>query len=122
MVALFTPFSVAALLVSDGHAALILMATGNAFGAAYLAPLVAAIQRLAPRELRASASAIMLFCTAVLGGLGPLIAGMISDALQPELGSAALARGLLVAPIAWGLGGVLYLAATRRFRADMVEE
>lgn len=122
LTALFTPFTVAALLVSDGRAALILLALGNAFGAAYLAPLVAAIQRLAPSELRASASAIMLFCTAVLGGLGPLIAGMISDALQPELGAAALARGLLVAPIAWALGGLLYLAATRRFRAEMVEE
>lgn len=122
MVVLFTPCTVAALLVSDGRAALILLAVGNAFGAAYLAPLVAAIQRLAPTELRASASAIMLFCTAVLGGLGPLVAGMISDALQPELGPAALARGLLVAPIAWASGGLLYLAATRRFRAEMVEE
>jgi predicted MFS family arabinose efflux permease len=122
MAGLFTPCTVAALLVADGRAALTLLALGNAFGAAYFAPLVAAIQRLAPTHLRASASAIMLFCTAVLGGLGPLIAGMISDALQPQLGAAALARGLLVAPIAWTTGGLLYLAATRRFRAEMVEE
>jgi hypothetical protein len=47
---------------------------------------------------------------------------MICDALQPPLGAAALARGLLVAPIAWAIGGLLYLAATRRFRAEMVEE
>lgn len=122
MAGLFTPCTVAALLVADGRAALVLLALGNAFGAAYFAPLVAAIQRLAPAHLRASASAIMLFCTAVLGGLGPLIAGMISDALQPELGAAALARGLLVAPVAWATGGLLYLAATRRFRTEMVEE
>jgi len=122
MVALFTPCTLAALLVENGRPALVLLAIGNAFGAAYLAPLVAAIQRLAPVELRASASAIMLFCTAVLGGLGPLIAGMISDALQPELGAAALARGMLVAPIAWGAGGLLYLAATRRFRTEMADE
>lgn len=122
MALLLLPCLILALLTPDRWAAVGLLAAGYVVGAAYLAPVVAAIQRLVPPETRATASAVLLFCTALAGGAGPLIAGMVSDALQPELGAAALARAMLVAPAAWILAVIGFLAAARTFRAELVEE
>lgn len=122
MIALLAPCAVGGLLVADPRAAVALTAAGYVVGAAYLAPVVAAIQRLVPIEMRATASAVLLFCTALAGGAGPLLTGLISDALQPTLGHAALARALFVAPAAYILAAVGYLVAARRFRQEMVEE
>ena len=65
-------------------------------GTAYLAPVVAAVQRLAAPQLRATASALLMMFTALAGGAGPFITGLISDALQAEYGPKALGRAMLV--------------------------
>jgi predicted MFS family arabinose efflux permease len=120
MIAVLLPFSYAALFVSNDWMAVSFLALATVLATAYLAPVVAAIQRLAPVELRATASAVLLFFTALIGGAGPLITGMISDALHPQLGAAALGRAMLVIPVAHTLAAILYLVATRGFRRDMV--
>lgn len=122
MIAVLLPFAFAAWLVPSRSLALIFIALSSVIGTAYLAPVVAAVQRLAPVHLRATASAILLFCTALIGGLGPLISGLISDALQAELGVQALGRAMLVVPVAHACAGVLYAVATRNFLRQMVAE
>jgi predicted MFS family arabinose efflux permease len=120
MIALLLPFSYAALFVPNHWLAVPFLALATVIATAYLAPVVAAIQRLVPTELRATASAVLLFFTALSGGAGPLITGMISDALHPQLGAHALGRAMLVVPLAHTLAAILYLTATRGFRRDMV--
>ncbi|CAN7544210.1 MFS transporter [Phenylobacterium sp. LjRoot219] len=122
MALLLLPCLILALLTPDRWAAVWLLAAGYVVGTAYLAPVVVAIQRLVPPETRATASAVLLFCTALAGGAGPLIAGMVSDALQPQLGAAALSRAMLVAPAAWILAVIGFVAAARTFRAELVAE
>ena len=74
---------------------------------------------LVPEQVRARTSATFLFATAMLGGGGPLAAGLISDALMPAHGIEALRYGLLLVP-AMGCGAMLlYLAAARRYVADV---
>jgi predicted MFS family arabinose efflux permease len=122
MIAILLPFSYAAFFVSNHWLALTSMALATVLATAYLAPVVAAIQRLAPTELRATASAMLFFCTALMGGVGPLVTGMISDALHPQLGAQALGRALLVVPIAHTAAGILYATATRSFRSELAAE
>jgi MFS transporter, Spinster family, sphingosine-1-phosphate transporter len=60
-------------------------------------PLLAAIQSLTPPHMRATAIAIVLLSANLLGlGLGPLAAGMLSDALQPHLGNQSLRWALVI--------------------------
>jgi predicted MFS family arabinose efflux permease len=113
------PFAYAAFLVPDTWAALGCMMMANTVASAYMAPVVAAVQRLAPPELRASASALLALFTALAGGAGPFIAGLISDALHPHLGAASLGWAMLVTPVAQTIAGLLYFAATLNFRRDI---
>lgn len=62
-------------------------------------PGTVALQSLAGYQYKATAMAVVLFVTSVLGlGLGPLTIGLMSDSLRPELGSArALQVAILIA-------------------------
>jgi hypothetical protein len=84
-------------------------------GTAYMAPSIAAIQRLARAEQRATASAIFLFFSAIVRSAGPFLTGVISDALKPELGNMALGRALLIVPVMQLVAVACYLVASRRF-------
>jgi len=119
--AFLIPFSVMAFLAQSGTAALVYLGLSYILGAAYIAPSIAAIQQLVPQELRATASAVLLFFAAVVGAVGPFGVGVISDALRDQLQQAALGRALLlVVPLAQGLAILFYLIASRRFRAEVV--
>ncbi|MFC4595856.1 spinster family MFS transporter [Sphingobium tyrosinilyticum] len=120
MVALLAPCSFAAFRVAGAREAVLLLALGNVVGVAYLPPAIAAIQRLAPPDTRATASAFLLMFTAIAGGLGPLIAGQISDALEAELGPRALAVAMLVVPLTHMIAGLFYFLASLGFRHDML--
>ena len=122
MIAICLPFAYAAFLVPNVWVAMVCMAVGNIMGTAYLAPVVAAVQRLAAPHLRATASALLMMFTALAGGAGPFITGLISDTLQAEYGPKALGRAMLVVPIAFTCAGILYALASIRFRRDMVAE
>jgi predicted MFS family arabinose efflux permease len=90
-------------------------------GVAYMAPSVAAIQRLAYATQRATASAVFLFFCAFFGAAGPFVTGMISDALKPEMGNMSLGRALLlIVPAMQVLAIVFYYLASRRFLREIV--
>ena len=90
-------------------------------GTAYMAPSIAAIQRLARVEQRATASAIFLFFGAIVGSAGPFFTGVISDALKAELGNTSLGRALLLVPLMQLIAVVLYVLASRRFVDETVD-
>lgn len=86
LTAALLPFSTLGFLVGGSAVAVIFIALSYVVGTAYMAPSIAAIQRLVPPEQRATASAVFLFFSAILGSVGPLVTGMISDALRDSLG------------------------------------
>lgn len=88
--------SAGAYLASDLYVALALLALCAIGGAASNGPLFAAIQTLVPSRMRATATALMyLFCNLVGMGVGPLVAGALSDGLQPWLEEESLRYALL---------------------------
>lgn len=116
MTAVLLPCSVAAFLVGSPALCVLFIALSYVIGTAYMAPSIAAIQRLVLPEQRATASAVFLFFGAVLGSAGPFVTGLISDALTAQLGSAALGRALLiVVPVTQVAAVACYLLASRWF-------
>lgn len=121
MTAVLIPFSTLGFLVGSATLSVCFIALSYVVGTAYMAPSIAAIQRLVPAEQRATASAIFLFFSAILGSVGPLVTGLISDALKPELGDLSLGRALLcVVPVMHLVAIGCYLLASRRFLRELV--
>ncbi|OMB80826.1 spinster family MFS transporter [Mycolicibacterium conceptionense] len=119
---LLLPASVLAFTVESRVACVWFLALSYIIGTSYLAPSIAAIQRLVIPQQRATASAIFLFFNATLGAVGPFVTGLISDTLTPDLGAHALGRSLLILVPALQLAAMgCYLVATRWFRDDIVE-
>ena len=123
MILLGVPISIASFLVKDTNLAVLMVSVNYIVPTAQLAPVVSAIHRLSPLGFRARASALLLFCTGTIGGLGPLVAGSISDALKPQYGAQALSHALLIViPTAYVLSILCLAVGTWSFRNDMVEE
>lgn len=116
------PLSVLAYTASSTVVAILGAAINLAIAMVYAAPITAALHRLAPVDLRARVSALLLLATAILGGLGPLVAGMVSDALKPQFGADALSHGMLVVPAAYLAAAICFAIALPSFRKEVVSE
>lgn len=82
-----------------------------AFGAAHL---------VAGEGRQAQASSLVMIGSGLLGpALGPVIVGMVSDAVTAAQGSNGLGFGLLIVPIASVLTGIALLIANRRIAASL---
>ncbi|MDH4008900.1 MAG: hypothetical protein OEU35_12605, partial [Desulfuromonadales bacterium] len=74
-----------------------------------------------PVSVRATSGALLLLIGNLIGlGLGPLVIGVLSDVLAPQLGQDSLRYALLVAPVAAIVGAMLYFRATRTLSEDIV--
>ncbi|PZQ24622.1 MAG: MFS transporter [Sphingopyxis macrogoltabida] len=68
---------------------------------------------------QAVASSVLMIGVGLLGAsVGPLVVGMASDMLRPQLGTASLQWALLFVAVANFLAGLAFLAADRRFGAQ----
>ncbi len=90
-------------------------------GTAYMAPSIAAIQRLVPAEQRATASAIFLFFSAIVGSAGAVRHRADQRRLKADLGNMSLQRALLVVVPVMHLAAIAsYLVASRLFIRGIV--
>jgi len=123
LIAALLPASVLAFIVETRVWCVWLLALTYVIGIAYLAPSIAAVQRLVHPDQRATASAVFLFFNATLGAAGPFLTGVISDALKAELGPSALGRALLILVPTMQLTAIgCYAVAAQRFRRDVIAE
>jgi len=117
--AMATPITLFAYLTSSSEIAIIAIAAGSACTHVYLPLTIVALYRLVPSHLRARTSATFLFVTAMLGGAGPLIAGMISDSMAPAYGTEALRYALMIIPMLGVISAILYMLASRAYLLDI---
>jgi predicted MFS family arabinose efflux permease len=111
------PFWLAALLVPHGAGVLALLVVPAAMLCFYLAPTFAAVQSLADPSARALAAALLLLVSSLVAlGLGPLLVGVLSDALRPAHGADSLRLGLLVVVPIMLWSAAHYFAAGRALR------
>lgn len=121
MIAALLPFSALAFLVEDRALCILFIAMSYVIGTAYMAPSIAAIQRLVRVEQRATASAVFLFFGAIIGSAGPFLTGVISDALTADMGVMSLGRALLIVPVAQIVAIACYAAASGRFLREIID-
>lgn len=87
----------------------------------YLAPTFALTQGLVGLRMRAMASALMLFILNIIGlGLGPQVAGILSDLLRDSYGDESMRYALLIiVGTVYPLAAVSYFLASRTIEADL---
>lgn len=93
----------------------------TALGLVWLGPVVTAVTRLVPPEMRATASALFLFINNLVGlGLGTYVIGGISDALTARFGEEALRYSAMATSCIYALSAILMLLAARRLARDFL--
>lgn len=119
MVIAALPISILSFRIEDTDLAILALAVNYAVPIAYSAPVALALHSLAPLELRARMSALMLLTVGIVGGFGPLIAGALSDAMAGEYGRHALGRALNLIPALYVLGCLCFITALFRFHREL---
>jgi len=114
------PFAVLFLLLPGPMAALAAFAPYYAISNMYVGPLWSTAQNLARPELRATASALLLFILNLIGlGLGPFAVGALNDLLAPAYGAGAIRWSLLGVVLTGGIASVLYWQGSRHLARDL---
>ncbi len=91
----------------------------TALGLTWLGPVVTAVTRLVPPEMRATASALFLFINNLIGlGLGSTVIGLISDSLTERYGDEALRYSAMATTTLYALAALLMYLAARRLHRD----
>jgi predicted MFS family arabinose efflux permease len=114
------PFGLALYLVPDSTTVFALIGIPALMGSVYLPPTYAMTQSLVEVKMRTVASALLLFVINLIGmGLGPLIAGALSDYFTPTYGKDALAYALLSMSFLNIWAAAHYWWAGRDYEADL---
>jgi hypothetical protein len=118
--ALSLPLSYYTLLGSEPLYVVLAYAPAHILNTLYLGPCIAICHTLVAPNMRASASAVLLFVINMIGlGLGPLVVGALSDAYMPIFGEENLRYAMLTA-LTMGTSGVFFFwMAHRTLLADI---
>lgn len=83
--------------------------------------VMASLQSVLPAHLRGMGTAAIMFATSLVGaGAGPLLVGLLSDALAPALGSESLRYAMIIGISFIGWGAIHFFLAARHFRNELV--
>ena len=114
------PLMLSAVFVADPRLTLACLFFATMLGAFYLGPTIAISHNLVSPSMRAMASAILFFILNLIGlGMGPLVVGMISDALAPAYGSESLRYSLGVVSLINLVSATLFILAARKLLSDL---
>ncbi|MCK9503401.1 MAG: MFS transporter [Porticoccaceae bacterium] len=114
------PFMLGAMATSNLWLVFFLLLVPQAMGLVWAPPSVAAIQQIAPAHMRATASAIYLLITNLIGlGAGTVLFGVISDILTAQYGGEALRYSIVICCLTlYPAVIILYLLAARNLKRD----
>ena len=114
------PFQFGAYLVNDLTIAFPSFAVMMFLAAVFFGPSFAMTQALAPLKMRSVATSLLLFVQTLIGyGLGPLMAGRISDWLNPTYGADSLRWALVIVGLVNIWAATHYMLGARTLRADL---
>jgi len=114
------PFVVGFLLLGDPVAALVSFVPFYIVSNMYVGPLWSLTQNLARPDMRATASAVLLFIINIAGlGIGPSVVGFLNDWLAPQFGDAAVRYSLLSIALVGGLASACFWMGSKTLREDL---
>jgi len=109
-------------LVADPHLAFGLLGLYMVVNTIFFGPFWALVQGLVPESMRATTVAIFMLVGNLVGsGLGPLAAGVLSDALRPQLGQESLRYALITLSFIFLWGAWDLWRASRSVMDDLVK-
>lgn len=100
---LVTVCAITAPMMPTGEASLAVMALGGMFGLAGAVPQNAAVQRIAPNEMRGQVTAIYLFMFTFFGAMGSFVVGSVAQrvvGVEADLWKALVITASVLLPIA----------------------
>jgi predicted MFS family arabinose efflux permease len=115
---LAAPFTLGALFAQSTGLSVLLLAAPKFANLLYMSPVIVALHTLVPAQSRASASAFLLMFNSLLGSLGPLLTGMLSDRLTPMFGQQALRYALVGVAVAQVWSALHFVLAARTLARD----
>jgi MFS family permease len=116
------PLQIAVLLSNDYAAVLTLVIPQTVIAMLWVSPTYALIQALSGRRLGATGAAVYAMLINLIGqGLGPSLAGWLSDMLAPSFGEQSLRYALIIEVCSCFPGVIAFLIATRTAREDIAE-
>lgn len=114
------PFAVGVFFLKSSMAVLICLSFANIFYSMFLGPSIAITHSLVPVSMRAFSSAILFFVLNLIGlGMGPLVIGVVSDLLSPQLGVESLRWALAGTIVVSITAATLFLTAGKKVKADL---
>jgi predicted MFS family arabinose efflux permease len=114
------PLSLAAYLAPDKVTSLWLLTAPTLCALAYQAPTFAAAQLLAPEGSQSTSSALLIFGMSLIGAsMGPLIVGMLSDALAANYHQYSLRYAMSIVSALSLWAAIHFFLAGRRLGADV---
>lgn len=117
LLTLFIPMYIGIYVAQSIAVVLVLMAIGAMLFCALFGPLYAIVQDVVPAHLRATAIAIILLFSNLVGlGLGPLAVGIFSDLMAPQYGENSLRMALLAWTPGYLWAAFHFLSAARLVR------
>jgi len=114
------PFQFAAYLSGNMSLVLPMFGAMQFMAAVFFGPSFAMTQAIATLRMRSVATSLLLLLQTLIGqGIGPWLAGYISDSLKPSMGTASLRYSLVIVGLVNIWAALHYLIAARSLRADL---
>jgi MFS family permease len=114
------PFAVGFLLLGRPGVAIACFVPFYTVSNMYVGPLWSTAQSLARPDMRATASAVLLFILNIVGlGLGPFAVGVMNDALAGRFGDEAIRYSLLAVALVGGLAAIFFWIGSATLREDL---
>lgn len=118
------PFMLAALWVESLPLVALLLVIPQTLSLTYIGPSVATIQQIAPPRARATASALFMLISNLIGiGFGSLVMGALSDFFTAQFGPNGLRYAIMTsALVLYPVATLLYWKASQAIERDWVRE
>jgi MFS family permease len=117
---LCVPFQFAAYLAGDMSFVLPTFGAMQFMAAVFFGPSFAMTQAIATLRMRSVATSLLLLTQTLIGqGIGPWLAGLISDQLRPSMGVASLRYSLVIVGLVNIWAAAHYMIGARTLRADL---
>jgi MFS family permease len=117
---LCVPFQFAAYLSGDMSIVLPTFGAMQFMAAVFFGPSFAMTQAIATLRMRSVATSLLLLLQTLIGqGIGPWLAGFISDRLRPSMGTASLRYALVIVGLVNIWAAAHYMIGARSLRQDL---
>ena len=109
------------LYLDDIYLVSVMLGVTVVISSSFVALVLASIQSVLPAHLRGVGMAAIMFATNLVGvGAGPLLIGLLSDALAPALGGESLRYAMIIGVTIIGWAAIHFFVAAKHLRNELV--